>query len=241
MVAYLEKTRRALGRFTKFRITQIPRAENLKADALSKLASATNVLLSKTVPVAHLLQPSTCEEDDLIVAEVNLAEATWITPIRAYLEQGILPEDKNEAKRLRYRAARYTMMNGEMYRRGFYRTLQRCVDPQESARILQAIHGGVCGNHAGGNSLAHKALRQGFYWPTMFQDAKETASNCDKCQRIADNIKQPQEKLRSLTSPWPFAQWGIDLIGPMPTAKGQAKYAIVLHQMGRGGTFSSDN
>ncbi|KAL5840125.1 hypothetical protein ACOSQ4_012733 [Xanthoceras sorbifolium] len=119
------------------------------------------------------------------------------------------------------------MMDGEMYRRGFSRTLQRCVDPQESARILQAIHGGVCGNHTGGNILAHKALRQGFYWPTMFQDAKETASNCDKCQRIADNIKQPPEKLRSLTSPWPFAQWGINLIGPMPAAKGQAKYAIV--------------
>ncbi|KAL5753025.1 hypothetical protein ACOSP7_023200 [Xanthoceras sorbifolium] len=102
MIAYLEKTRQALGRFTKFRITQIPRAENLKADALSKLALATNVMLSKTVQVAHLLQPSICEEDVLMVAEVNLAEVTWITPIRAYLEQGIFPEDKNEAKRLRY-------------------------------------------------------------------------------------------------------------------------------------------
>ncbi|KAL5793357.1 hypothetical protein ACOSP7_001951 [Xanthoceras sorbifolium] len=61
----------------------------------------------------------------------------------------------------------------------------------------------------------------------MFQDAKDTASNCDKCQRITDNIKQPPKKLRSLTSPWLFAQWGIDLIGLMPTAKGQAKYVIV--------------
>ncbi|KAL5745277.1 hypothetical protein ACOSP7_026423 [Xanthoceras sorbifolium] len=60
----------------------------------------------------------------------------------------------------------------------------------------------------------------------MFQDAKEVASNCEKCQRIADNIRQPLEKLR-ITSPWPFAQWGIDLIGPMLTATGQAKYAIV--------------
>ncbi|KAL5777699.1 hypothetical protein ACOSP7_010625 [Xanthoceras sorbifolium] len=146
-------------------------------------------------------------------------EVTWITPIRAYLEHGILPEDKNEAKRLRYRAARYTMMDDEMYRRGFSRALQRCVNPQESVKILAAIHGAVCENHVGGNSLAHKALRQGFYWPTMFQDAKDTASNCDKCQRIADNIKQPPEKLRCLMSPWPFVQWGVDLIGPMPAAR----------------------
>ncbi|KAL5803372.1 hypothetical protein ACOSQ4_031677 [Xanthoceras sorbifolium] len=102
MIAYLEKTQRALGRFTKFRITQIPRAENLKADALSKLASTTNVLLSKIIPVAHLSQPSIKEEEDPTVAEMDLAEAIWITPIRVYLEQRILPEDKNEAKKLRY-------------------------------------------------------------------------------------------------------------------------------------------
>ena len=35
------------------------------------------------------------------------------------------------------------------------------------------------------------------------------------------------ERLQSITSPWPFAMWGIDLIGPMPTAPGGAKHAIV--------------
>ena len=30
-----------------------------------------------------------------------------------------------------------------------------------------------------------------------------------------------------MTSPWPFAVWGIDLIGELPTGRGGAKYAIV--------------
>ena len=30
-----------------------------------------------------------------------------------------------------------------------------------------------------------------------------------------------------MTSPWPFAQWGLDLIGPMPPGKGQVKFAVV--------------
>ncbi|CAL9000431.1 unnamed protein product, partial [Prunus brigantina] len=30
-----------------------------------------------------------------------------------------------------------------------------------------------------------------------------------------------------MVSPWPFAQWGLDLIGPMPEGKGQVKYAVV--------------
>ena len=30
-----------------------------------------------------------------------------------------------------------------------------------------------------------------------------------------------------MTSPWPFAQWGIDLIGPLPKGRGAATHAIV--------------
>ena len=37
----------------------------------------------------------------------------------------------------------------------------------------------------------------------------------------------PLEKLTVISSPWPFAIWGVDLIGPLPTGKGQAKHAIV--------------
>ncbi|KAM1522606.1 hypothetical protein ACFX10_012706 [Malus domestica] len=30
-----------------------------------------------------------------------------------------------------------------------------------------------------------------------------------------------------MISTWPFAQWGLDLIGPMPAGKGKVHYAIV--------------
>ncbi|GAU33418.1 hypothetical protein TSUD_21110 [Trifolium subterraneum] len=40
--------------------------------------------------------------------------------------------------------------------------------------------------HIGGCSLARKAPRAGYYWPTMQQDVKEHVKKCDKCQRHAD-------------------------------------------------------
>ncbi|KAK0594152.1 hypothetical protein LWI29_003803 [Acer saccharum] len=106
------------------------------------------------------------------------------------------------------------------------RALQRCVGLEEAEGILRSIHSGNCGNHAGGVSLAHKTLRQGFYWPTLFADAK-------KWQRDVRRVKKlPITSVNHLnfckvTSPWPFAMWGIDLIGPMPTVTGGAKHAIV--------------
>ena len=33
--------------------------------------------------------------------------------------------------------------------------------------------------------------------------------------------------LNPLSSPWPFAQWGLDIVGPFPKAVGNKKYLIV--------------
>ena len=87
----------------------------------------------------------------------------WMTPIKEYLINDILPSDSLEAKRLRYKATRYSVLSGDLYRRGYSRVLQRCVGPEEAEGILKGIHSGCYGNHAGSISLAHKALRQGFY------------------------------------------------------------------------------
>ncbi|CAL8175330.1 unnamed protein product [Prunus armeniaca] len=52
-------------------------------------------------------------------------------------------------------------------------------------------------------------------------------SHCDKCQRFSNIPQLPAEPLTAMVIPWPFTQWGLDLIGPMPEGKGQVKYAAV--------------
>ena len=79
----------------------------------------------------------------------------------------------------------------------------------------------------GGQSLAHKAMLQGFFWPTMKNDAAEYVKRCDKCQRYSSFIRAHPEQLTAIFCPWPFSKWGIDLIGPFPTAPGSLKYAVV--------------
>ncbi|CAN6728508.1 unnamed protein product [Malus baccata var. baccata] len=62
---------------------------------------------------------------------------------------------------------------------------------------------------------------------TRFPDAIRISRSCDKCQRYATIPHSPPEPLTPMISPWPFAQWGLDLIGPMPAGKGKVRYAIV--------------
>jgi hypothetical protein len=40
-------------------------------------------------------------------------------------------------------------------------------------------------------------------------------------------MKTTPEKLTPLTSPWPFAKWGVDIVGPMPVGKGGQKFLVV--------------
>ncbi|KAK0582887.1 hypothetical protein LWI29_030790 [Acer saccharum] len=225
MITYLELAKELLERFKEYRIAHVPREENEQADALAKLASATINIWPKSISMIRLLQPSIVKSKE--VGAVFGERNSWITPIKEYIVNDVLPSDPLEAKRLKYRATRYSVLNGELYKMGYSRALQRCVGPEEAEGILRSINSGNYGNHAGGVSLAHKTLRQGFYWPTLFADAKRVAARCEACQKIANNIRQPLELLQSITSPWPFTMWGIDLIGPMPTATGGAKHAIV--------------
>ena len=40
-------------------------------------------------------------------------------------------------------------------------------------------------------------------------------------------LKSPAQDLISISSPWPFAQWGIDIVELLPTASAQKKLLLV--------------
>ena len=61
----------------------------------------------------------------------------------------------------------------------------------------------------------------------MQEDATTFVKSCEKCQRFAPMIRAPAEDLLPLTSPWPFAQWGLDIVGPMPKATGNRKFLLM--------------
>lgn len=43
----------------------------------------------------------------------------WTSPIVSYVKDGVLPEDKEEARKLRVRAARFVLMDKVLYKTGF--------------------------------------------------------------------------------------------------------------------------
>ncbi len=96
---------------------------------------------------------------------------SWKTPIIKYLEDGTLPTNVVEARKLKIRATRFVLMQGILYRRGFSLPYLRCLDKLEAEYVMREVHEGICRNHSGARSLVHKLIRAGYYWPTMLKDA----------------------------------------------------------------------
>ena len=126
-----------------------------------------------------------------------------MTPILSFLQDGHLPQDVKEARKIRNRVAKFTILNNTLYKRGFSMPYLKCIDEEEAKYILEKIHEGVCGDHAGPRSLISKVIRTGYFWPTMQVDAKELVKKCNKCQRFGNVQRLPVERLMTIASPWP--------------------------------------
>ena len=179
MILYLKKVWELLRKFALVQVRHIPRAENSRADALAKLATTSQEDLNKLTPVEHLSKPSV----DLNSEEVSnvMSESSWMDPMWDYLIEGLLPNDPNEASKLRSKSARFTIHRGALYKQGFFTPILKCIAGGDAYYVLREVHEGVCGNHIGAQALAGKVLRQGYYWPTMLKDATELVRKCKVC------------------------------------------------------------
>ena len=112
MRKYLSRVMRLMKRFKKANFIQIPREENVEVDTIAKEASA-NESMDEFDEVQYM--PS------INIPEVQQVKSrgNWMTLIISYLKDGRLPEEKDEARKLRVRSVRYVLMDEVLYKRGF--------------------------------------------------------------------------------------------------------------------------
>ena len=146
-----------MKKFGLVQVRHIPRTENSRADALVKLATASQENLSRLTPVEYLAEPSI----DLCGVEVAPIGSVlcWMDPIWDYITDGRLPDDPKEASKIRTRSARFTNHKGSLYKRGFFTPILKCIAGKDTDYVLREVHGGVCENHIGARALAGKVLR----------------------------------------------------------------------------------
>ncbi|XP_010496968.1 PREDICTED: uncharacterized protein LOC104773993 [Camelina sativa] len=230
MARYLSVVKELIKAFGSCKISQIPREENNHADALANLGSALKTDTSVNVPLLILQWPTTkkdIEKQESCVVTTS-ETSSWMTSILNYLRDGVLPLDRAECRKIKQQAARYILNGGQLYRRSFSGPYLKCITASEAQLVLAELHLGECGNHSGARNLVLRAKRAGYYWTTMNEDAVRFVRHCDKCQRFANVSRLPPENLKTISSPWPFMKWGMDIVGKLPTAPAQKVFLLAV-------------
>nr|GEZ16597.1 reverse transcriptase domain-containing protein [Tanacetum cinerariifolium] len=120
-------------------------------------------------------------------------------------------------------------MEGVLYKRSFLTPWLRCVGPLQAEYVMREIHEGSCSMHAGPRSIVAKAVRLGYYWPTMHRDARDMIRKCSDCQIHRPVTRHPQQPLTPITAPWPFYKWGNRHSRPLSGGAGEGQIPDSRH------------
>ncbi|XP_029128237.1 uncharacterized protein LOC109802001 [Cajanus cajan] len=223
LLKYYHLFRGISNQFQEIHVKDTPRGNNERADQLARLASSRKPGQLQSTIHLELPTPSVTQE----CMPVDGALQSWMTDIWNFIVNGSEPADPTESRKIQTQAARYSVVARELYQRGFSTPLLKCIDQQQAEYVIREVQDGICGSHSGRRTLSAKILRAGYYWPTLKLDCADYVKKCVQCQKHGNLIHASATELHSISSPWPFALWGIDILGSFPLAKGQCKFLII--------------
>jgi hypothetical protein len=170
MAAYCQAVRDLEDKFHDLELHHVLRDYNKVADILTKTVSSHSSVPhgvfasdqhAPSVRAEGEKPPEEAEPEVMAVdqpPELNLDDPDWRFPILEWLVEGKLPFDQTEARRIARRAKAFVLIDGELYKRGAAGILMRCILGDQGHELLQEIHAGACGHHAGPRTLVGKAF-----------------------------------------------------------------------------------
>ena len=181
--------------------------ENLVADHLSRLEGAGD-----DVPVNDEFP------DEKLLAIEDKRAVPWFVDYVNYLVAKVVPQEFNYQQKKRFFAhlKHYYWEEPILYRHCADQVIRRCVPEDEMHSILNHCHTLPCGGHFSGQRTAAKVLQLGFYWPTLFKDAHQFVSTCDKYQRMGNISRKDEPPMHPILEVELFDLWGLDFMGPFP-------------------------
>ncbi|CAN6560269.1 unnamed protein product [Malus baccata var. baccata] len=184
-------------------------SENVVADHLSRM-----VHNEESLPILE-----TFPDEQLLSIKVS---APWYADIVIFLVSKRIPSEftRHPRDKLRHDARFYVWDDPYLWKFCPDQIIRRCVHDFECHSILSFCHTYACGGHFGTQRTTLKVLQCGFYWPSIFKDAKTFCLTCDKCQRMGGISAKDQMPQVSILNVEIFDVWGIDFMGPFPSSYG---------------------
>ena len=133
------------------------KGQNRHANSSAILASSLTKEVPRLIKVELVAKPSI--NAGVGVSVVATSMLCWMDLIIDFLAEDRAPDDEKEADRVHRVAAWYWLsVDRKLYQRSFGGLYLLCLRLDKVNELLTELHEGVCGNHVGGRSLAHRAM-----------------------------------------------------------------------------------
>ena len=132
-------------------------------------------------------------QEKVIMDEVE----DWRQPLVDYLKDPKLTVDR----KVRRWAFKFTLVDGELYRRTADDLLLKCLDSDQARLAMAEVHEGICGTHQSAPKMKWLLRRACFYWPTMIADCFRYYKGCEECQRFGDIQMVPAALMHPIIKP----------------------------------------
>ena len=160
MAKYASLVKQKLSTLPTWKLEHVPRDSNERADTLAVVAASFPIKETIYLPIYYQPGSSILHTQ---VSQIEESPPSWIDPIRLYIATGELPDDRSRAHKVQIQSARFSLVDGQLYKRSLGGPYLKCITPEQGQYVLVELHEGICGNHQGGRTLAHQAHTQGYY------------------------------------------------------------------------------
>ncbi|RDX68485.1 Retrovirus-related Pol polyprotein, partial [Mucuna pruriens] len=198
-------------------------AENSVADHLSRIERESEQLpIRDEFPDEQLLHIKTA--------------TPWFADICNFVATSQFPPTASRTykEKIRSDAKYYVWDDPYLWRLCSDKIIRRCIPDTEINLVLQFCHSAPGGGHYGSSRTARKVLDCGFYWPSIFRDAHQFVSTCERCPKAGMALNQrhemPQQPIMFCEV---FDVWGIDFMGPFPISNGYSYILLAVDYVSR--------
>lgn len=120
MSTYLYHPKNLQEYFDEFKLVHVGRDENMHVNALAKVGSKIEWKEPKSIPLLFIQWPAVWEKDrNNDQVSIFEAQITWMIPIIDYLQFDRLSNDKIQARNIKTKDTRYSIIWGTLYKRSF--------------------------------------------------------------------------------------------------------------------------
>ena len=113
MVKYVSRVKQRLSSFPVWKLENIPRDCNERADALASVAASLPLTKTIFLPIYYQTASSIGSSQ---INQVDENPPSWMVPISLYLSTCQLPSERDKAHKLQVRSARFSLVDGQLFK-----------------------------------------------------------------------------------------------------------------------------